>query len=212
MLPRTARVSFNIQSVTDTDEGNPWYVTQHFWLDTTVGEAEMPGLFEGDNANVPMAWIWNSVGGGAAGSGGLRAALPTAVRVIGWETAARLAGDSPGDADYVSEHTRGTPVVGTRSGTPAATPLAMVLQKNVSGPLKRRGRNYLPLNGSDVNFDGSTVGASRTAVADAMTLLLSNSTLDAVAIPIVSGSDGNRRVITSFSCSTLVGVQRRRLR
>lgn len=212
MLPRTVRVSFHLRNVVDEDESNPWIITSHHWMGTTIDEALLASDTTDANPDL-LGYMWQgSAYAGSVGSYGYRLTLPSTVEWYHTEISARLAGDSPGDADFVGTFTPSTAKAGVRTGTVLPQPCALVLQKLVSGSSAHRGRNYLPCGLGDVEYDGRVLPATRTAMATAMNGLLGLTFLTANYQPIVSGSDGVRRPITGWYAGSLLGVQRRRLR
>jgi hypothetical protein len=215
MQANSIRVTFHLMGVTDTDESNPWMITQ--WL-RPVSSPMSTAIFETEFQDSPPAALYalwhNSITSAPGTSGGFRLALPVGVRWQHTEIAARLA-LTPGDADHTAVFTpASTGFTGGRTGTMAIQPLALVVQKRTStGSRKHWGRNYLPALAADFEADGRVVGGGPAAVKDALDVIWSGSWVrDATYTRNVPNSDGFSRTIESTSCGTYVGVQRRRLR
>lgn len=204
-------MSFWLRNSTDSDDSNPWIITTHVGLEGAITNDTMLSQTTGATPNLLWNLWWNGASG-AAGTGGLRGALPIGVHWYFCETQWRLAAGQ-GDATGVAEYAPPTSTAGLRSGTAAPQPMCVVVRKNVaSGIKKHRGRNYLPALGGDFQYDGQVVQATKTAIAAAYNALLSN-TLFATSYPlIVAGSDGVNRLVSSYDVANLAGVQRRRLR
>ena len=214
MLANSIRVTFHLMSTSDTDEANPWMITQ--WLRPTSAPMSS-GIFESEFTLAPPATLyalWHNSITTTAGTGGFRAALPSAVRWYYTEIAARLA-LTDGDADHVTVFTPASSGFGgARSGTMLAQPMSVVAQKRTTtGSRRRWGRNYLPCLQADIDLDGRANVSSTAAIVTGLDAIWSsswvrNSTYDRAVI----GSDGLGRNIGSTSIGTYAGVQRRRLR
>lgn len=215
MQANSIRVSFWLRNVSDTDESNPWIITQ--WL-RSLSPPLSDSAFESDFTTSPSAlWaLWHNSLSATPGTGGFRAALPTSINWYYTEVAARLA-MTPGDADHVTTFTTGStasPYLGTRTGTMAQQPLALVVQKRTStGSRRQWGRNYLPCLSADIDGDGRTNTTNAAAVVTALDAVWSNTwILDGDYSRSVMNSDGAGRTINATSLGTYAGVQRRRLR
>lgn len=214
MLANSIRVTFWLISTSDTDESNPWMITQ--WLRPTSAPMST-ATFESEFQDAPPAALyalWHNSITTTPGTGGFRAALPSGIRWYYTEIAARLA-VSNGDSDHVAVFTPASSGFGgARSGTVAQQPLSLVAQKQTTtGSRRRWGRNYLPCLQADIDLDGRTNVASATAVVTALDAVWASSWVrNATYDRAVIGSDGLGRNIGSTSLGTFAGVQRRRLR
>jgi len=209
------RVSFWLRNVSDTDEANPWIITQFL---RSLSPPLSDSAFESDFATTPSAlWaLWHNSISATPGTGGFRAALPTSINWYYTEVAARLA-MTPGDADHVATFTTGStssPYVGTRSGTIAQQPLSVVAQKvTTTGSRRQWGRNYLPCLSADIDSDGRVNATNAAPIVTALDALWANTwILNSDYSRSVQNSDGAGRTIASTRLGTYAGVQRRRLR
>jgi hypothetical protein len=214
VLANSIRVTVHLMSTADTDESNPWMITQ--WL-RPKSAPMASSIFESEFNLAPPASLyalWHNSLTSTAGTGGFRAALPTGVKWYYTEIAARLA-TTDGDADHVTTFTpAASGFGGSRSGTVLAQPLAVVAQKRTTtGSRRRWGRNYLPCLQADIALDGRSEPASTAAIVTALDVIWGASWVrDSVYDRAVIGSDGLGRNIGSTSIGTYAGVQRRRLR
>lgn len=213
MLANSIRVTFWLKALGDTDEANPWMITQ--WLRPKSAPLS-DELFESEFAPPLPAGLYalyhNSITA-TSGTGCFKAALPSSTHWYYTEVAARLA-LTDGDADHVSTFAPSTPIPGSRSGTLSPQPLAIVAQKRTTtGSRRRWGRNYLPCTSGDVDGDGRANVAATASIVTALDALWESSWIrDATYDRAVIGSDGLGRNVGSTSIGTYVGVQRRRLR
>jgi hypothetical protein len=214
VLANSIRVSYWLMSTTDTDEANPWMITQ--WLRPKSAPMSTE-IFESEFSLAPPATLyalWHNSITSSPASHGFKFALPVGVRWYYTEVAARLA-LSNGDADHVATFTpASTGFGGGRTGTVASQPLSVVMQKRTTtGSRRNWGRNYLPCLAADIDIDGRTNVASVAAIKTAMDQVWGSSWVrDATYDRAVIGSDGLGRNISTTSFGTYAGVQRRRLR
>lgn len=214
MPPTSIRISYWLQTTSDTDPANPWIIT--WWLEPRTDYSDADLTTDLSSASQGFLWYpWWGAGAAGGGSGsGLRSALPSGCRVYYAEVAARLGVDGGGPATVTWEGAPATGIAssgvnGTRSGTLAPTPLAMVVRKHVAGTSRQRGRNFIPLNTADVASNGVVTppAAVQTGFETAINLVAPWDDFTS----IVAAADGTaRRPITSISISTIVGVQKRR--
>jgi hypothetical protein len=106
-----------------------------------------------------------------------------------------------------------TNLTGTAAGNLVTAYATLIRWNTAKGGRSGRGRTYVPgFTTGGMAADGRTLSSTNLTAANALGNAMVNATGPAGSLNVLSYTDGEASPVTSFSVSSIVGVQRRRIR